>query len=120
MTAPVIPGDLLHRGKVIAGLRELADFLDQHPGAPVPAYGWDLNIYTGNRDGEAAARAQVGQVAALLGAEVCDQTGEGGHCTAERCFGLVCYRAVFIPERRMAAHRALMSYSGTVIPEAAP
>jgi integrase len=66
MTARTIPGDLLHRTKVIDGLRQAADFLAAHPDLPVAPYGWDLNIYTGHRDGEAAARAQVDHIARVL------------------------------------------------------
>ena len=51
---------------------------------------------------------------------VCDETGHGGHYTVTRSFGLISYSAVYVPDRRAAEHRALMSYSGTVIPEVAP
>jgi hypothetical protein len=116
MTSRIIPGDLLHRTKVIDGLRQAADFLAAHPDLPVAPCGWDLNIYTGHRDGEAAARAQIDRIATVLGAPVQDQAGQGGHCTVQRSFGLVCYRAVFIPGRAMAEHDALMSYRGAITP----
>jgi hypothetical protein len=45
MTDQLIPGDLLHRAKVISGLRQLADWLDAHPDVPVCPFGWDLSIY---------------------------------------------------------------------------
>ena len=41
MTDQLIPDDLLTRTKVITGLRQLADFLEAHPGVPVGRYGWD-------------------------------------------------------------------------------
>jgi plasmid stabilization system protein ParE len=117
MTPRIIPDDLLHRAKVINGLRQAADFLEAHPELPVAPHGWDLNIYTDHhRDGEASARAEIDRIAAILNVPVCDQTSQGHHCTAERPFGLISYRSVFIPERHLAEHRALMSYSGHVTP----
>ena len=119
MTDRTIPGDLLTRGKVITGLRQLADYLDAHPAIPVGTYGWDLNIYPDRGDGDGAARAEVDRIAALLGVQVRDDTGRGGHYTAARTFGLICYRAVHIPQTRMAEHEALMSYSDCVTPDPA-
>ena len=105
MTDQLIPGDLLTRAKVITGLRQLADYLDTHPGVPVDTYGWDLNIYTDRDDSDTAAQAEVDQIAAVLGAQVTDNTGRGGHYIAARTFGLITYRAVHIPEARMASTR---------------
>ena len=118
MTAPVIPGDLLSRAQTIAGLRELADYLQAHPGVPVRDLGWDLNIYP-QLPTEDLKRAEIDRIAAVLGVPVCDETDRGGHYTVTRSFGRVSYSAVCVPDRRMAEHRALMSYSGTVAPEVA-
>ena len=119
MTAPVVPGDLLSRAQTIAGLRELADYLEAHPGVPVCALGWDLSVFP-QLPTEALTRAEVDRIAAVLGVPVCDETDRGGHYTVTRSFGLVSYRAVCIPDRRVAAHQALMSYCGSVAPEVAP
>jgi hypothetical protein len=52
---------------------------------------------------------------------VTDRTGDGGHYTAARSFGLITYEAVHVPRRYRAAHAALMSYHGSVAPaETAP
>jgi len=118
MTDQIIPGDLLTRTKVITGLRQLADYLEDHPGVPVCRFGWDLPVYPGSRDGEAAERAQVDKIAALLDVPVTDRTADGGHYKAVRAFGLITYEAIHVSERRMAAHRALMSYSGSITPAA--
>jgi hypothetical protein len=115
MTDQLIPGDLLHRAKVISGLRQLADWLDAHADVPVCPFGWDLSIYPQFAD-DADRAAEVDRIAAILGVEVTDQTGEGGHYIAARSFGLITYEAVYVPRRRRDACNALMSYSGCVTP----
>jgi hypothetical protein len=118
MTDQHIPGDLLHRTKVITGLRRLADWLDAHPDVPVPPFGWDLNVYT-RTDDDAASRAEVDRIAAILGADVADDTAWGGHYRTERSFGLVSYGAVHVPARTTAAFGALMSCRDCVTPAGA-
>jgi hypothetical protein len=115
MTDQLIPGDLLHRAKVIGGLRQLADWLDAHPGVPVCPFGWDLSIYPQHED-DAARAAEVDRIAAILGVDVTDQTPKGGHYIASRTFGLITYEAVHIPRRRRDSCAALMSYSGCFDP----
>lgn len=115
MTDQHIPSDLLHRAKVIDGLVELAAYLEAHPDLPVAPFGWDLNIYTQDDD-EAACRAEVDRIAAVLGAQVNDDTGRGGHYRTQRSFGLISYAAVHVSARQSAAHRALMSYRDSVTP----
>ena len=115
MTDQTIPGDLLHRAKVISGLRQLADWLDAHPGVPVCPFGWDLSTYPQHAD-DANRAAEVDRIAAILGVTVTDQTGQGGHYIAARSFGLITYEAVYIPRRRRDACNALMSYSGCFDP----
>jgi hypothetical protein len=116
MTDLTIPGDLLARGKVITGLRQLADCRQAHPGLPVNIYGWDVQVHRSYRSTEAQGRAEVDQIAAILGVPVHDQTANGGHYAARRRFGLITYAAVCVPDRRQAAYEALMSYSGAVTP----
>jgi hypothetical protein len=119
MTDQIIPGDLLTRSKAITGLRQLADYLEAHPAIPVAPFGWDLHIYTDRDEDDAAARAEVDRIAAVLGVQVRDDTGRGGHYMAARTFGLISYAAVHIPTRQMAEHRALMTYRDCVTPAAA-
>jgi hypothetical protein len=116
MTDQMIPGDLLHRTKVISGLRQLADWLDDHPDVPVCPFGWDLSIYPQHAD-DADRAAEVDRIAAILGVEVTDQTSDGGHYQAIRTFGLITYEAVYIPRARRAASAALMSYRGCITPD---
>jgi hypothetical protein len=119
MTDQMIPGDLLHRTKVIGGLRQLADWLDAHPDVPVSPFGWDLSIYPQFAE-DADRAAEVDRIAAILGVDVTDQTGDGGHYIASRAFGLITYEAVHIPRARRAASAALMSYRDCVTPGPGP
>ena len=88
------------RSSLISGLRELADFLEQNP--EVPARRWaDLMIFPpASTDQE--MKAGIDTIAALIGADIKDDTADDGHYTTARGFGAVQYRAVGIP-----AHRAL-------------
>ena len=60
MPAPLIPADLLARTQIISGLRQLADYLQDHPGVPVNEYGWDLHAFA-TTDSDLAGRADVQQ-----------------------------------------------------------
>jgi hypothetical protein len=122
MTDQIIPADLLTRGKVLTGLRQLADWLEAHPDIPAARWGWDLHVCVDDpraRD-EATGRAEVDRIAAVLGVSVDDRTARGGHYTASRTFGLITYQVAHISERHMADYAALMSYSGSVLPEVTP
>ena len=117
MTAFDVPGDLIGRGQVTSGPRQLADYLDAHPGVPVGAFGWEVAVYP-RLEGEAPGREEIDRIAALLDAPVLDNTGTGGHYYVSQTFGRITYKATHIPERYMAAHRALMSYADCVTPAA--
>ncbi|MCP9952913.1 hypothetical protein [Actinomadura madurae] len=106
--APVVPGDLFARHQIIVGLRALAVFLEANPGVPVNEFGHDLIVSV--RADDASAVALVDATAALLGVDVADDTGRGGHYTATRTFGRVSYRIVHIPQRRHEEYRARDSY----------
>jgi hypothetical protein len=103
------------REQVIAGLRELATFLEDHPDLPVPKYeGARMPIHTGHEvpDGP----AEVDKIAAILGVKPV----QGNQRTAAKVFsGGVVYEAVHIPALQMAEYRALNSYAGRVQPEPA-
>jgi hypothetical protein len=106
---PHIPADLLARAQTVVGLRQLADYLEDHPDVPVREYGWDLNIYV-TADTDEAGRAEVDQIAAVLDATPIDDTLDGGHYWTRKTFGRISYRAVYIPARAWARHRAENSY----------
>jgi len=102
------------RTEFITGLRELAAYLETHPGVPVPKHGTSVSLYAdATEDG---GRGQVAHIAALLGATVTDDTRNGGHLTATREFGPIGYAIVSIPATVMAIHHASDSYYGCVTP----
>jgi hypothetical protein len=110
----VIPGDLFARHQTISGLRALADFLESNPAVPVPAYGWDLNLYMRDHGDDRCHRAEVGRIAALLHAAPVDDTADGGHLVVSKTFGRISYRAVHVPARQMDEHYAHMSYRNNI------
>jgi len=68
-------------------------------------------------DDESGRRAEVDRVAAILGVQVRDEIADGGHYTAAKTFGRITYEIVCVPDRRRAAHQALMSYAGAITPD---
>lgn len=108
-TTTMTAADALRAG-VIAGLRALADFLDQHPDLPTPLV--DARIYP-HGDTDADERATVDQIAALLGVPAQGTT----YYQATRMFGGVPYRACAITREAMARYHASHSYYGIVEPE---
>lgn len=83
------------RAALIAGLRDLADFLDQNPQVPAPRR-TDLLVFP--PDGtDAEMFAEIDAIARRIGTKASDTDSPAGHCSAVRCFGPVLYRAVAIP-----------------------
>ena len=103
------------RAAFITGLRDLAAYLETHPGIPVPRYGQCLTLNAASTDD--GGRDQVNHVACLLGATITDEIAGGGHHRAERAFGQITYSIVSIPAAHMAAYHALVSYDGCVSPD---
>jgi hypothetical protein len=81
------------RGRLIDGLRALADFLQDHPDVPAPRWA-DVYVFP-LRGTDEQMRAEIDQIAARIGAEPADDAGSG-HYAAARLFGPVQYRAVAI------------------------
>ena len=102
------------RAQLIAGLRDLADYLAANPTIPIPRYGDQITVNVNST--EDGGCVQVRQAARLLAAAVTDQTRGGGHFYTERSFGPLTYRVVAIPDTCMARHQALWSYAGSVDP----
>jgi hypothetical protein len=83
------------RAGLIAGLRELADFLDQNPEVPAP---WRADVLVFPADGtDPEMFAEVDMIAAQIGTTASDADSPRGHYSAVRDFGPVQYRAVAIP-----------------------
>jgi hypothetical protein len=79
------------RGCLIAGIRALAAFLQDHPDVPAPRWA-DIYVFP-PRGTDEQMRAEIDQVAARIGTVVTD---DAGHYAASRHFGPVQYRAVAI------------------------
>jgi hypothetical protein len=88
--------DPAERTRLIAGLRDLAAFLEGSPDVPAPRWA-DVLVFPHNgMDDE--NRAEINVIAARIGAETSDNGR--GHYTASRLFGPVEYRAVAIARRK--------------------
>jgi len=114
-SAQPVPVAMSARDQVIAGLRQLAGYLEQHPGVPVNLHGWQLGVYDLHRE-DRDGMAEVDRVAAILGTSVTDQTAAGGLYCASRRFGPVGYEMVRVSRQRREAWQAVMSYYGAVTP----
>ena len=84
--------DPCQRARLIAGLVDLAVFLEANPDVPAPRYTDMLVFPSGGADADRCAEIDV--IAARIGAEARD---EYGHYVTGRQFGPVHYRAVAIP-----------------------
>lgn len=110
------PWEALQRAAVVDGLRCLADFYQAHPEVPLPAYpAFNDNIIQARTDEEGAAIIKV--IAAALGVEVITTTGGGQHLVAERSFGGVLLRAVYVPVAAMAEYNARQVYAESYRPD---
>jgi len=83
------------RGRLIAGFRALAAFLQDHPDVPAPRWA-DAWVFPPHGADE-EMRAEIDQIAARIGAEATDNATYG-HYAASRHFGPVQYRAVAISQ----------------------
>jgi hypothetical protein len=82
------------RVRLIAGLRDLAEFLDQNPQVPAPRYA-DVLVFPPARS-DAEMFAEIDAIAGQIGATASAEES-AGHYRAVRYFGPVQYRAVAIP-----------------------
>lgn len=103
------------RQAFITGLRDLADYLNQHPAVPVPKYGTEVYLSASSTDNGGCA--QVDRFARQLGLTPPGRIGYSGHYEAARHFGPVGYRMIAISELAMARYRAADTYSGCVTPD---
>jgi hypothetical protein len=85
------------RERLIAGLRELADFLAQNPDVPVPRH-TDVLVFP-DRGSNEEMFAEIDVIAQQISAAASDADSPAGHYSAGRDFGPVHYRAVAIPHR---------------------
>ena len=85
------------RIRLIAGLRDLADFLDQNSDVPAP-WGTDLLVFPPEAS-DAEMFAEIDTIAGLIGSTASDVGSPNGHYSAVHSFGPVQYRAIAIPYR---------------------
>lgn len=90
---------------IAAGLRELADWLEQHDDLPADTYP-DLSYPVMGPDDDARA-AVVKAYAAALGGEPVE---DNGHLMVRRSFGPVAYKVYSISQRARDEHTAEYSY----------
>lgn len=105
-----------HRRAVIAGLRDLADFLQANPAVPVP-YGSIHVTYVPERAADADMCAEIDRIAALLNTPIDSRFLTRGHYVTGLDFGPVRYEAVAIFAGARARFEALDSYAGCVTPD---
>jgi hypothetical protein len=84
------------RSRLIAGLRDLAEFLDQNPQVPAPRYA-DLLVFP-PRGTDPEMFVEVDVIAEQIGVTASQNDTPDGHYIASRYFGPVQYRAVAIPQ----------------------
>ena len=83
------------RAGLIAGLRQLAEYLDRHPDVPAPRW-TDLLVFP-PAGSDAEMFAEIDAIAGRIGTTASDAGSPAGHYSAFRDFGPVQYRAVAIP-----------------------
>jgi hypothetical protein len=83
------------RTRLIAGLRDLADFLDENPQIPAPRRTDMLVFPPVGTDAEMFA--EIDAIAERIGITASDADSPSGYYSAARNFGPVEYRAVAIP-----------------------
>ncbi|MDX3101610.1 hypothetical protein [Nonomuraea angiospora] len=107
-----------HRTALINGLLDLAAFLEAHPDVPVSS---NVTVhYFPDQPSDADQRAEIDQIAALVGSKIDYKDSPYGHYTTSRLFGPVEYRAVAVLTAARARHDAEASYRGCIQPDPAP
>jgi hypothetical protein len=83
------------RTRLIAGLRDLAEFLDRNPGVPAPRRA-DLHVFPPDGS-DTEMFAEIDAIAKRIGTTASDADSPNGHYSAYKNFGPVQYRAIAIP-----------------------
>jgi hypothetical protein len=90
---------------IAAGLRELADWLEQHDELPADAYPDFSHPVMGDDDGDRTAVVEA--YAKALGVAPVEM---GGHLTARRSFGPIEYKVYSVSQQARDEHQAENSY----------
>lgn len=115
ITHAVAPADA-DRAEFTAALRQLADYLDEHPDLPVPQYDHAYIAPTPAGGCDAERRADVDRIAAVLDVTPADLADGSHHEAAVTFGGRIRYRVTAITDARMDGHRAEATYYGAVQP----
>lgn len=107
------------RAAFIAGLRDLADFLDTNPNVAVSVQETRILIVPTADTDEENCR-EIDEFAAASGAAVFDDLADTGEYNAALTFGPVEYMALTYTAERLAASEARRSYCDNVQPDADP
>ena len=105
--------DAYDRRAFINGLRDLANYLEDHPELPHPGYVTAIDVFP-EGDTDTERRNGVNQLAEHLGVIPTDRRG---HYRAIRTFGPITYCAVAISDQARAIHDANYSYHGCITPD---
>jgi hypothetical protein len=81
------------RNQLIAGLRDLAEYLESNPDVPAPSCGATVYVFPPDGSSE-ERRAEIDAIASRVSAQPCEFAP--GHYVASRYFGPVQYRAIAI------------------------
>jgi len=100
------------RSSFIAGLRQLADYLEANPVVPVP--GTDTDIIMTARDAEDGGITDILGLSIGLAASFAERSG---FYRTARKFGPVTYLGVSQTRAELAHYRAYSSYYGCVTPD---
>jgi hypothetical protein len=95
------------RGATIAGLRQLADYLQAHPDVPIPRHGIEILVSVDSRETVQAAADAL---------DVGTREARGGFEAGRQFGGGVSLNVYVLSEQRIAEWSALTSYSGRVTP----
>lgn len=111
----VHPDVATRRDAIIAGLRELADWLEAHPDVELPLIPPEISVFV-HEEEDNAGHAAVKRLAAAIGAAAVDDRLNS--LRAQVTFsGGVAYEVIYIKRQFRREHDALHSYEGLVQPE---
>lgn len=99
------------RERIIADMRSLATFLEEHPQLPISPHTSVDVTYFPRTESDQAALAEVVEAGAYLGRI---PAWEGDHYLVEHACGAGRYRVVAIPELVRARYRAWLTSTGHV------
>lgn len=104
--------DPARRDAYIAGLRQLASYLDANPGVPVPRYGTKILLIASQA--EDGGIREIFDISVRLAAPFVDATADTGSYRTSRAFGPVTYEAVASTEASMTRYYAERSHDGCI------